>query len=132
MSKFSNRSSERLNTCDERLVKIFNEVIKHFDCTILQGHRGAEEQNEYYRTGKSKLKFPQSKHNSYPSKAVDVSPYPIDWEDEERFYFFAGFVKGIATSMGIKIRYGGDWDSDNNLHDQTFMDLPHFEIVEDI
>ena len=57
-----------------------------------------------------------------------LAPYPIDWNDKERFYFFAGYVKGIASQMGIELRWGGDWDSDNQLHDQTFMDLPHFEL----
>ncbi len=32
-----------------------------------------------------------------------------------RFYFFAGIVKGIAWELGIGVRWGGDWDSDNDL-----------------
>ena len=60
--------------------------------------------------------------------ALDVCPYPIDWNDKDRFYNFAGLVKGIAISMDIKIRWGGDWDGDNDLKDQTFFDLPHFEL----
>jgi hypothetical protein len=60
--------------------------------------------------------------------AVDVAPYPVDWNDKERFYYFAGFVKGVASSLGISIRWGGDWNSDNNLKNQTFFDLPHFEL----
>ena len=128
MPKFGKRSKAKLETCHPDLQRLFNEVIKHFDCSILQGERGEEEQNEYYRTGKSKLKFPQSKHNSSPSLAVDVAPYPIDWNDKHRFYYFAGFVKGIAASMGITLRWGGDWDGDNDLNDQTFFDLPHFEL----
>jgi hypothetical protein len=30
--------------------------------------------------------------------------------------------------MNIKIRWGGDWDSDNIMKDQTFNDLPHFQL----
>lgn len=128
MPSFSKKSQDILATCHPDLQKVFNEVIKHFDCTVMCGHRSEEEQNEAYRTGRSKLQYPQSKHNGSPSRAIDVAPYPIDWNDTDRFYFFAGLVKGIAAGMGIDIRFGGDWDSDTDLHDQTFMDLPHYEL----
>lgn len=134
MPSFSQRSQDRLNTCDPRLVEVFEEVIKHWDCTILQGVRPKEEQDEYFRTGRSKVQWPNSKHNVLnpgdKSRAVDVAPYPIDWNDTRRFDYFAGFVKGIATSKGITLRWGGDWDGDNEQKDQTFNDLPHFEIKE--
>lgn len=128
MPKFSKKSLEKLSQCDERLQLVLNEAIKYYDFTILEGHRGKELQNMYYEQGKSKLKYPKSKHNSFPSIAVDIAPYPIDWNDRERFYFMAGVVKGIANSMGIKLRWGGDWDQDHDFKDQTFFDLPHFEI----
>ncbi|MHC4992700.1 MAG: M15 family metallopeptidase [Planctomycetota bacterium] len=134
MPSFSQRSQDRLNTCDPRLVEIFEEVIKHWDCTILQGVRPKEEQDEYFRTGRSKVQWPNSKHNVLnpgdKSRAVDVAPYPIDWNDTRRFDYFAGFVQGIAASKGITLRWGGDWDSDRDQSDQTFNDLPHFEIKE--
>ena len=132
MPSFSQRSKGRLATCVTPLQKVFEEVIKHWDCTILQGVRSKEEQNEYFRTGRSKVQWPNSKHNVLnpgdPSRAVDVAPYPIDWNDLKRFYYFAGFVKGIALSQGLKLRWGGDWDSDTDIKDQNFNDLPHFEI----
>jgi peptidoglycan L-alanyl-D-glutamate endopeptidase CwlK len=106
------------------------EAIKFIDFTILEGHRGKDLQNLYYEQGKSKLKYPQSKHNKYPSLAVDIAPYPINWNDRERFVYLAGIIKGIASSLGHNIRWGGDWNQNNNLKDQSFFDLPHFEIVE--
>jgi len=130
MPSFSSSSKEKLSQCDQRLQDVLNEVVKHFDCTVMCGHRGEEEQNEAYRTGRSKLQFPQSKHNGLPSMAVDVAPYPIDWNDIKRFHYFAGFVVGIAAAKGITLRYGGDWDRDTQLKDNNFNDLPHFEIVE--
>lgn len=78
MPSFSRKSLSKLNTCDERLQRIFMEVIKKEDCTILCGTRSKEDQNMMYKTHRSKLKYPQSKHNRLPSKAVDVAPYPID------------------------------------------------------
>ena len=99
MPKFGKRSKERLATCDERLQKVFNEVINYVDCSVLEGHRGEREQNKYFAEGKSKVQYPLGRHNANPSRAVDVVPYPIDWNDRERFHLFAGFVLGIAYSM---------------------------------
>lgn len=134
MNKFSARSKARLGTCDPRIVEIFEEVIKHVDCSVLEGRRGKESQNELYRQGKSKLQWPDSKHNVVESqglsKAVDVVPYPIDWNDWNSFYHFVGFVQAIAISKGYKLRSGLDWNQNNDFSDQSFNDAPHFEIVE--
>ena len=129
MYTFSHKSLTNLATCHDDLQTLFREIIKHYDCTIIQGWRSNEEQNEYFRAGRSKLRGGQSKHNASPSLAVDVVPYPIDWNDYKRFYYFGGLVKGIAFKLKIPIRWGGDWDSDNNFKDQTFHDLPHFELL---
>tara|TARA_R110000824_G_scaffold60997_2_gene162721 strand:+ start:733 stop:1128 length:396 start_codon:yes stop_codon:yes gene_type:complete len=128
MPRFGKRSKSRLKTCDTRLQDLFNEVIKHFDCSVIQGHRGKEDQNKAFKEGKSKLKYPNGNHNATPSRAVDVAPYPIDWNDRERFTYFAGYVVGIALQMGLKIRWGGDWDMDTQVKDNNFDDLPHFEL----
>lgn len=128
MPSFSKRSLKRLGTCDKRLQAIFEKVIKGFDCTILEGHRGKEKQNEAFKKGNSKIKFPNGKHNSIPSIAVDVIPYPVDWEDRERMTYFAGYVVGIAKEMGHVLRWGGDWNMNTVLKDNSFDDLVHFEI----
>ena len=130
MPKFSNASRAALDSCDPRLKDLFLKVVQHADCSVLCGYRTEEEQNELVRTGHSKLQWPESKHNNFPSQAVDVAPYPIDWNDTNRFYHFAGFVRGMAAERGLELRCGADWDNDFDLGDQTFMDLPHFEIVE--
>jgi peptidoglycan L-alanyl-D-glutamate endopeptidase CwlK len=127
--KFGRKSRKRLKTCDEDLVFLFEEVVKYFDCSVLEGHRGKRLQNKYFKEGKSKLKFPEGNHNKKPSTAVDVVPYPIDWEDRERMTYFAGFVKGVALILGIPIRWGGDWNGNNDLKDNNFDDLPHFELM---
>ena len=129
MYTFSHKSLTNLATCHDDLQILFQEIIKCYDCTVIQGWRSNEEQNEYFRAGRSKLRGGQSKHNASPSLAVDVVPYPIDWNDYKRFYHFSGIVKGIASSLKIPIRWGGDWDNDNNFKDQTFHDLPHFELL---
>ena len=130
MPRFSTKSRSKLHTCDNRLVDLFNEVVKGFDCTIIEGHRGKKAQNEAFNKGNSKVKFPNGKHNQSPSVAVDVAPYPIDWSDRDRFHYFSGYVLGIASQMGLKIRWGGDWDMDTKTKDNKFDDLVHFEIKE--
>jgi len=129
MPKFSKTSLSKLETADVRLQTLFKKVIENYDCTILVGHRTKEEQDKAYPEH-SKVQWPHSKHNSIPSKAVDVAPYPINWNDIDRFYHFGGYVRGVAEMLGIKIRWGGDWNGNFDLKDQNFFDLPHFEVVD--
>jgi peptidoglycan LD-endopeptidase CwlK len=133
MPRYSQKSKDKLASCDTRIQRVFNEVIKHFDCTITCGHRTQQEQDAlfYADPPRTQVKWPNGKHNTRPSKAVDVVPYPIDWEDRERFTYFAGFVMGIAKVMGIGLRWGGDWDNDTEVDDNKFDDLPHFELIDD-
>jgi peptidoglycan L-alanyl-D-glutamate endopeptidase CwlK len=128
MPKFGKKSMSKLETCHEDLQQVFYQVIKHFDCSVLEGHRGEELQNKYFDEGKSKVKFPKGKHNANPSNAVDVVPWPIDWDDTDRMYYFAGFVKGIAAMLDIPLRWGGDWNDNTEVKDTGFKDLPHFEL----
>lgn len=130
MAKFGNRSLKELQTCSKVLRLILTQAIELYDFSVLKGFRGEQEQNKAYREGKSKLQYPESKHNQTPSRAVDIAPYPIDWEDKKRFYYLAGLIKGIAHAEGVKIRWGGDWDRDGDFDDQSFNDLPHFELVD--
>lgn len=140
MPKFSDQSEARLSTCHEKLRALFREVIKEFDCTVLEGKRSEEQQKKNVAKGVSKTL--NSKHVyplGSPALAVDVAPYPLKWpnkhsptyvKDVAMFYCFGGYVMGVADKMGIKIRWGGDWDGDWALIDQVFDDLPHFELVE--
>ena len=130
LQMFSTRSKSRLMGCHPDLQRLFEEVCKTHDCTILEGHRDKKRQDDAFRSGLSKLRFPQSKHNRYPSHAVDVIPYPIDFSDVKRIYAFGWFVLETAKKMGIKIRWGGDWDGDGDIKDQKFNDLVHFELIQ--
>jgi peptidoglycan L-alanyl-D-glutamate endopeptidase CwlK len=125
---FSPRSQSALSTIHPDLQRVLKEAIKYVDFTVLEGHRGKAAQNAAVAAGKSKTPWPQSKHNATPALAVDIAPYPVDWKDTARFHFLAGFIKGIAAARGISLRWGGDWDGDNDLRDQVFIDLPHFEL----
>ncbi len=134
MPRFSDNSQERLDSCHPDLQRLFKEVVRGFDCSVLCGHRSKAEQQKVFEQGLSQVQFPNSKHNITPSRAVDVPPYPIDWKDLPRFHLFAGYVLGIANQLyqrgeiDHRIRWGGDWDSDTLTSDERFRDLPHFEL----
>jgi peptidoglycan L-alanyl-D-glutamate endopeptidase CwlK len=133
MPKFSQKSMDKLNTADHHLVILFQEVIKYRDCSVVWGHRGQADQDAAFASGASKLKWPNGEHNKKPSRAVDVAPW-INGKasgDSAECYTFAGFVLGLAAALGLdgRIRWGGDWDQDDQVRDQTFNDLWHFEIV---
>ena len=130
MPTLSDRSLENLSLVDIRLRGVIEQAIEVVDFSVLEGHRGPDRQDEMFRTGQSKLQWPDSKHNSLPSLAVDLAPYPIDWEDTERFVFLAGVVFTIAIQNGIDLRWGGDWDGDGFMSDETFRDYVHFELLE--
>ena len=118
-----------MSTCDARLQDICYDAIKIYDFTILCGNRDEEQQNLMLIQGKSKLEFPKSKHNKTPSQAVDIAPYPVDWGDLGRFKLLAGIMFGVAHSKDISIRWGGDWDMNTNMNDESFVDLVHFELI---
>ena len=137
MYKFSKRSRDNLSTASTNLQKLFNEVIKEVDCTVICGHRSPEEQFELFKKGRENKNFKwvvvdkskvvtnidgrakKSNHNYLPSRAVDVVPYPLDWNDIAAFKKLGEVVKRKAKELGIKISWGGDW--------QTLKDYPHYE-----
>ncbi len=136
MPIFGKRSNSNLNGCHLDLCILFRLVVEGFDCSVIKGRRDEEEQEAAFAAGMTRVHYPDSKHNVEPlSLAADVIPYPVNWQDRDRFYFFGGYVKGIASELYIagkmkhRIRWGGDWDGDTDVKDQTFMDLPHFELI---
>lgn len=128
---FSLFSQHQLKTLHHDLQAVLQEAILHVNFRVLEGHRNEERQRDLYFQGKSKLLWPHSRHNFTPSRAVDIAPYPIDWNDRERFYYLGGVVMGLASGMGIPLRWGGDWNTNGYFDDQTFDDLAHFELTDE-
>ena len=122
MPKFSPESAAKLATADARLQRIFNEVIDQIDCTIICGIRNEKDQDTAFVRGHSKDRWPTSPHDHSPSRAIDAMPDPIDWENTEHIFFFAGIVLGTASKLGVKIRWGGEF--------KTLKDYDHFELDE--
>lgn len=104
-------------------------IVNGPDFTILCGYRGEEEQTNAFVEGRSSLKWPHSKHNQYPSRAVDVAPYPVDWSDIRRFRVVVSYILGVADALGVEMRSGGDWDRDWEESDEWFRDGPHLELL---
>ncbi|HIK60008.1 MAG TPA: M15 family peptidase [Planctomycetes bacterium] len=132
MASFGSSSRKRLAQCDPRIQEVLNRAIGIVDFTITCGHRGRIAQERAYLAKKSQARWGQSKHNSTPSQAVDIAPWPIDWDDTEAFVYLAGIIRAVSHDLGYGnvIRWGGDWDQDERMRDERFRDYPHFEIKE--
>ena len=135
MAQFGKQSLARLSTCHPDIQTVMNEAIKHFDFTVLYGTRSSEEQFQLYKVGRSFVAgkwvvtgktvtnldgvTKKSNHNYSPSHAIDIAPYPIDWNDISRFKQMATVVKQAMVTTGIQLQWGGDW---------KMLDYPHFEL----
>jgi len=142
MASYGARSNRVLKTLHSDLQRIFETVLSMgFDHSLIEGHRDEETQNFYYDQGKSKLRYPGSKHNQSPSLAVDAMPWfvkrpHIDWGHSPSIYHFAGVVRGVASMLfhtgqiSHLIRWGGDWDKDFDVREKQWDDTPHFELYQ--
>lgn len=123
----TSKSLERLKQCDQRLIKLILRLDEIYPVQVICGHRNEEDQNKAFKEKKSKLKFPNSKHNKTPSLAVDIVPDPdrnpktISWVDLNEFEIMCLTVESVAEEQGIKIRLGRDF---------SFKDWPHIELKE--
>jgi peptidoglycan L-alanyl-D-glutamate endopeptidase CwlK len=136
MATFGNKSKALLATCHADLQRVLNEAIKEYDFTIISGMRTPEEQFELFKKGRAfkdgkwvKVgstvtnldgKTKRSKHNYNPSLAVDVAPYPIDWNDLGRFKELSEVILKCAEKLNVDLVWGGEWKS--------FPDRPHYQL----
>jgi peptidoglycan L-alanyl-D-glutamate endopeptidase CwlK len=124
MAKLGAGSLAKLGECHPDLQRVVRRAVElmpaDLDMTVLCGWRGKAEQDKAYREGKSKLRFPESRHNRVPAEAVDLAPYPIDWNDHAAFTRLATYVLAAAADLGVRVSWGGHW--------RGFIDLPHYEL----
>ena len=132
MPKFGKRSYERLEGVHPLLILVAEETCDVFDITVLKdgGRRLLSRQQELVDSGASKtlLSDHLPQEDGY-SHALDIAPYPVDWNDSNRFFFMAGLMFAFAKKRGIWLKWGHDWDGDMDFKDQTFNDSPHFGII---
>ena len=128
-------SKERLATCHEDLQQVINRAIRisSVDFGVAEGHRSIERQQELFNAGKSKINGidTKGKHNYVPSQAVDIYGWVnghINY-DTNVLCYLAGVILTCGELIGVKLRWGGNWDMDGVIiTDQSFDDLVHFEI----
>lgn len=156
MNQFGLNSRNNLLTCALPLQMVLNSAIQHFDFSVICGHRTAAKQSEAFTRGLSKVQWPNSKHNSSPSQAVDIYPWHPKYKSltedpvcisrivdlsgcsstqalefiRQEYCMLAQTMKIAASLHNVQLRWGGDWDSDLDRLDQTFNDLAHFELVD--
>jgi peptidoglycan L-alanyl-D-glutamate endopeptidase CwlK len=132
MPNFGYGSLKQLDTIHPKLQAVLKEAIKTFDFSVTCGFRNEKDQNAALQSGASKLAWPKSRHNTYPSEAADLLPYPFqpseDWKDTARFAMMMGHVEAAAQRLGIPIELGMDWDMDQKTIDESFRDFPHVQL----
>ena len=147
--KLSQRSLDRMEGVDERLVAVAKAAIGHTktDFGVICGLRTIEEQRELYNKGASKTM--KSKH--IDGNALDLMAYVgsrASWEI--KLYFdIADAVKQAAIDVGVKMRWGASWhindirewggtmeeaynayvDLRRSQGKSPFIDGPHFELM---
>jgi len=131
--KLSRASREKLEQVHPLLQKVCLLAFETmpFDITVTGGQRTIAEQKANVAKGVSWTM--NSKHliqSDGHYHAIDMVPYPVDWKDLERFHQMAVVMFAAAEKLGIKIRWGGTWNThaDNWRFNRNF-DGPHFELV---
>jgi peptidoglycan L-alanyl-D-glutamate endopeptidase CwlK len=128
MPTFSQRSKRARAELHRKLQELVDEAIKEVDFVILDAQRGRAEQEKAFKGGFSKAHFGQSAHNYEPAVALDIVPYPIDFNNVAGFRAIAKTFMATAKRLNIPLRWGGDWDMDGDWKDERFLDWGHFEL----
>lgn len=123
---FGKRSLTNLQGVHPDLVKVCHRALElsDIDFTVIEGLRTYQRQKELVAKGASKTL--NSRHLT--GHAVDIAPYPIDWNNRDRFIALSKFMFQAAKELNVKIRWGGDWNENGDWKDEKFSDLPHFEL----
>jgi peptidoglycan L-alanyl-D-glutamate endopeptidase CwlK len=149
MYQLSNRSLEKLEGVDERLVNVVKRAIELTDTDfgVIQGLRTIEEQEALVAKGASQTM--KSKH--LEGLAVDLMAYCNGkgcWELNV-YDNIAEAVQQAATEQGVAIRWGAAWniadirewdgtmeeamnyyvDTRRSEGKRPFIDAPHFELM---
>lgn len=127
------RSLSHRAQLDPALAELFDRALElsPFDLSITASHRTLCE-HEALPPGATQVSWENSKHSSLPSLAGHLDPYPIDYNDWLRYYVLAGVVMSAAKELCMLdvVRWGGDWDRDLHLAEETFRDLAHWELID--
>lgn len=136
--KLGTTSMLRLKEVKPILRKVVERAIQlsTIDFLVSEGKRTLKRQQELYaqgRTspGKKVTRTMNSKHLT--GDAVDLAPFvdgKADWDDLKKFDEIYKAMMAAAEGLGVKLRYGGDWDRDGILREKGETDSPHFELAD--
>ena len=134
---FGAESRFNLESVDKRLVRVLYHALSYglADWSIIKGYRGKVEQDQAYLAGNSHAKWPDSKHNSNPSLAIDFIPFPFrGWDAKCDFVFVAAVILSAAKTLEVPCKWGGNWNKNNLImEDKNWeIDLGHIELIEEI
>lgn len=134
------KSLARLEGVHPDMVKVVKRAaaLSGQDFTVLEGVRTLARQKELYAQGRTKpgpkvTWVLTSNHFVNPKTgyghAVDLCPWPIDWNTAAKFDAIAKVMFQAAQELGIAIRWGADWDRDGKPRERGETDSPHFELA---
>lgn len=127
MPSFSDRSKAHRNECERDLREVLDEAIKYVDFSVVTGFRDMAQQNKAFTDGKSQLRWPKSRHNTFPSQAFDIIPYPAGWDATyEQWYELATYIMRAGIKLGVRIEWGGHWKNFTGQGDKD-RDWAHYE-----
>lgn len=147
-------SRNKLATVHSDLRKVVERAIDitKVDFMVLEGVRTQERQYELFAQGRSVAELRKAgvpsrvlaqpgkpkvtwtlKSNHFAAadglgRAVDLVPYPVDWNDLAKFDAVALAMFAAADELNIPIRWGADWDRDGKKREKGETDSPHFEL----
>ena len=131
------------------LVRVIERAIQisRVDFRVIEGVRTPARQKKLYAQGRTapgpKVTWTlNSNHFIKPATgfghAVDLLPAPYDWklvdpkstpEMDDAFALVAAAMYQAAAELGIKIRWGANWDGDKQWREKGETDNPHFELA---
>lgn len=131
------KSLAKLEGVHPDLVKVVKRAIQisDQDFMVLEGVRTPARQKELYAQGRTKpgpkvtwtLTSNHFKQADGSGHAVDLVPYPVDWNTPSKFTAIAKAMLVAADDLGVKLRWGGNWDGDDRPGEKGESDGPHFE-----
>lgn len=128
--RLGKRSKANLEGVHPDMVKVIKKAIEitNQDFTVIWGVRTAKQQNDLYQKGRTKggsivtYKDGYRKKSNHQVKsdgyghAVDLVPYPVDWNDWTKFERINDAVQAAANSLGVDVVWGGDWKMRDGAH----------------
>lgn len=100
------------------LKHIVQELSKEIEIVVKTGHRDHAAQVNAFNLGHSRYVWPNSKHNTLPSLAVDIVPKDAKPDDVYKFRDMCRRIERIADLAAIKIQLGRDFPFREYCHIQ--------------